>query len=80
VSHGAFGTNSLQGGSALLPHLTPRDRNRSPVVHYVRAVRRSERTAPPLFRAAILAENPLAHAIPECEPNDQSDCRFQHQG
>jgi len=32
VSRGAFGTNSLQGGSALLPHLTPRDRNRSPVV------------------------------------------------
>jgi hypothetical protein len=38
----------------------------------------SERTASPLFRAPILAEDLLPHSVSECKPNDQSDCSFEH--
>jgi hypothetical protein len=31
-------------------------------------------------RAGVLAGEPLANCVAECEPNDQGDCSFQHEG
>ncbi len=40
----------------------------------------SKRTASPFPRAVrwTRAEDPLTNSISECEPDDQSDCNFQH--
>jgi hypothetical protein len=36
--------------------------------------------APVVCRAGVLAGEPLANCVAECEPNDQGDCSFQHEG